>query len=352
MYSESPFKYLYDSKNDQALLNATGVDHREFSRLLSVFGPTFERYTYDEVAGLVRKKQSIKKGRPRSLPAEGCLGLVLMWFRTTGTRSRTLPLIFGLTYTPMERWLAFGKKCLFTSLSEYKPTYPSVQKVEAYKAALSVKYRHTADVAFACDGVKLNIEKPGDHYKQSKYYNGWTHGHYVSCIFVFAPDGTIPVCALNAPGCLHDSTVAEYGGVYDKLRSLYDTFGAKTVVDSAFNPGDGNYLLKSGQLDPFDPHEVLRNRDATSIRQMSEWGMYQLKSKFPRMGDTLPYEEKGHRGYDLSLMVRLYNHQCSTIGMNQIVNTYMFNSSPERRYFGFANTDPTADAWVDVQFAG
>lgn len=124
------------------------------------------------------------------------------------------------------------------------------------------------------------------------------------------------------------------------------------MVDSAFNPGDGNYLLKSGQLDPLDPQELLRNRDATSIRQMSEWGMYQLKAKFPRMADTLPYEEKGNRGYDLSLMVRLYNHQCCTIGMNQILNTYMFNSSAERRYFGYANTDPTANAWVDMHFAG
>jgi DDE superfamily endonuclease len=145
-------------------------------------------------------------------------------------RSRVLPLIFGLTSTPMERWLAFGKRCLFQALSDYKPTFSN---------ALCVKYRHAADVAFACDGAKINIQKPVNHYKQSKYYNGWTHGHYVSCIFVFAPDGTITVCALNAPGCLHDSTVAEYGGVYDKLRSLFQLFVAKTVADSAFSPGVG-----------------------------------------------------------------------------------------------------------------
>ena len=29
-YSTSPFEYLYNSLNDQALLNATGCDHRAF----------------------------------------------------------------------------------------------------------------------------------------------------------------------------------------------------------------------------------------------------------------------------------------------------------------------------------
>jgi DDE superfamily endonuclease len=170
---------------------------------------------------------------------------VLMWFCTTGSNSRTLPLIFGLTNTPMERWLSFGKSCLFSVLSEYKPTFPNAIKVEAYKVALSVKYRHAVDVAFACDGVKIPIAKPGDHFKQSKYYNGWTHGHYVSCIFVFAPDGTIPVCVLNAPGCLHGSTVADYGGVYDKLRSLCNFYGPKTVVDSAFTMVESLYKLRN-----------------------------------------------------------------------------------------------------------
>jgi hypothetical protein len=80
--------------------------------------------------------------------------------------------------------------------------------------------------------------------------------------------------------------------------------------------------------------------------------MHQLKATFPRMADTLPYEEKGNRGYELSLMVRLNNHHCSTIGMNQILHTFMLDTSPERRYFCFPNTDPTANAWLDIHFAG
>jgi hypothetical protein len=41
-YKDSPFKYLYDSGNDQALLNACGVDHEEFSKLLCLFEPLYQ----------------------------------------------------------------------------------------------------------------------------------------------------------------------------------------------------------------------------------------------------------------------------------------------------------------------
>ena len=57
-YSESPFKYLYESKDDQALLNACGVDHKEFSKLLSQFEPFYRMYILDENNGIIRKKNT------------------------------------------------------------------------------------------------------------------------------------------------------------------------------------------------------------------------------------------------------------------------------------------------------
>jgi hypothetical protein len=348
-YKDSPFKYLYTSKNDQALLNACGVDHEEFTNLLNVFGPYFQKYTYDQHTGRI-KVVTTKRGRPRSLDAIGCLGLVLFWYRTKGAAGRTICLVFGITNTPLDRWLLFGKLLLFESLKHYKPTIPSERRVQSYIDALGTKYPHAKDVGFACDGAKFNIQKPPGDIEQSKYYNGWTRGHYISCIFVFAPDGTIPITVLNAPGSLHDSAVAFYGGVYDELQELYNKFGVRTVVDSAFKIGEGNFLLKSAQTDP-DVEEgqdpipaVLANRDATSIRQLAEWGMHQIRCKFPRMDDTIRYEEKGLRRLDLSLMIRLYNHQCETIGMNQILNTFMLQVSKEKKYFSYGGSlDATAN---------
>lgn len=345
-YNDSPFKFLFESKDDQALLNATGVDHLEFGRLLSKFAPLFNMYKIDERDGLIKPRIS-KKGRKRSLDAIGCLGLVLMWFRTKGAMSRTLPLVFGLTFTPMVRWLCFGKRCLFVALSDFKPKLPDEFQCNRYKGAIAAKYREQAGVAFAVDGLKLPIQKSTNDMVQRRFYNGWTHGHYVSSIFLFAPDGTIPACSINAPGCWHDSTVADYGGVYEKMERLYKDFGAKTVVDSAFKIGDGEFLVRSrqdGGIHIAGEEHFRKARAATAIRQLSEWGMHQIQSKFPRMTDTLLWEEVGKRRIDITLMVRLYNHQVQTVGMNQILSTFMSESSAERSYFGHANLSIDEDA--------
>ena len=70
----------------------------------------------------------------------------------------------------------------------------------------------------AIDGVKFDVCKPGTNEKQSVFYNGWTHGHYISNVFVFAPNGTIVAMVINAPGALHDSTLMEMGKLYDKME--------------------------------------------------------------------------------------------------------------------------------------
>ena len=137
--------------------------------------------------------------------------------------------------------------------------------------------------------------------------------------------------------------------MYDKLEKLHDQYQAKTVVDSAFQIGNGNFLLKSSQTDPVGTvEELLRNREATAIRQLSEWGMKQFRCKFPRICKAvIPWEERGQRRLDLGLMVRLYNHQVSTIGMNQILTTFMPERSPEIAYFNYGAIDETGDVVVN-----
>ena len=45
---------------------------------------------------------------------------------------------------------------------------------------------------------------------QSQYYNGWKHDHYVTSVFVFAPDGKIVAMTVNGPGVLHDSDMKKW----------------------------------------------------------------------------------------------------------------------------------------------
>ncbi len=84
------------------------------------------------------------------------------------------------------------------------------------------------------DGLKLYLEQSGDVVLQNMFYNGWTHDPYVSSVFVFGPDGTIPIAAINYPGCFHDSQIADWGKIYRKLETVFNNNGEKCVVDSAF----------------------------------------------------------------------------------------------------------------------
>jgi hypothetical protein len=130
---------------------------------------------------------------------------------------------------------------------------------------------------------------------------------------------------------MHDSTMAQYG-VYHKLRELYDKHGATVVVDSAFSRGAYPFLIKSSQEDPAgEPEAVLAHRDATSIRQLSEWGMRMIQAQFPRVTEPIQYEVKGERRIILHLMVLLYNFQTSEIGINQILNSFMHDKN---NYYG------------------
>jgi hypothetical protein len=338
-YSDSAFKTLLDSNNDQSLLNACGHDHASFQSLIELFQPIYVSHFPSRISGFIEPvaitSTGKRKGRTRHLDAAGCLGLVLMWYRTRGAVSRSLCLMFGLTETPMLCWLKFGKRILLYVLQHHPDARikkPTGTEILAYKTAISTQYHHVPDVWAACDGLKLSMQASMDDATQNMFYNGWTHGHYISCIFVFAPNGKICICSLNSLGCWHDSTQADHGGVYDKIEEVFNATGGKVVIDAAFALGQRGYFIKSAQLDPLDAEELLTNRDATSVRQLSEWGMRQIQAKFPRLKDDMPYEEQGERKVTLNLMVLLYNFQTARVGMNQILNTYMLEQSPDANF--------------------
>ena len=120
-------------------------------------------------------------------------------------------------------------------------------KLDSYVGAVGRRHRLLEEerVCFACDGLKLPLEQAGDCVIQNMFYNGWTYDHYVSNVFVFAPDGTIVLMCINAPGAMHDSTIAHYGHMYDELEKMYLEYGVKTVVDSAFLSTRTEYLIQS-----------------------------------------------------------------------------------------------------------
>ena len=96
-------------------------------------------------------------------------------------------------------------------------------------------------------------------------------------------------------------------------------------MDSAFGSGNREFLVKSSQGNPLnaDAEEVTINRAATSIRQLSEWGMRMIQGQFPRVTDTLVFDEVGDRRVVLRLLVHLYNFNCAQVGCNEILTFFM-----------------------------
>ena len=208
---------------------------------------------------------------------------------------------------------------------------PSAKDINEYKAAFGARHPLLQDCWATMDGLKLQLQQSGNTAIQERFYNGWTHDHYVTSVFCFCPDGTIPIAFFNVPGSVHDSQVAELGNTYEKLEQVYESTGGKCCVDLAFSNHKKDYLLKSGQ-DLLGLSALTRQgqqiehqlrRQTTSARQTAEWGMLSIQASFPRVKDRFIYEERGERRIVMTMFVLLYNMRVRMVGINQIRNTYM-----------------------------
>ena len=111
---------------------------------------------------------------------------------------------------------------------------PTAHEVKLFKVLIAALYPSLCNVCGAMDRLKLRLQKAGNKHEQSMSYNNWTHDHYVSCLFLFFPNGRIGTCYINTPGTYHDSVLAEMGGVYKKIGQMHRNTGEKVVVDLAF----------------------------------------------------------------------------------------------------------------------
>jgi hypothetical protein len=328
---QSAWRRVYESGSDQALITMTGLDFETFHFIEPDFKYFYDRYSpYSKEGAIVALQldadDNVLKGHPRLMSAADGLGLVLTWTRTRGS-TMVLELIFGMTQTSILDYLAFCSHILINVLmgkEDAKIKRPAIEKNQEYKQAVLQPHPLLEDVWCTMDGLKLMLECAGDDVVQNRFYNGWTCDHYVGAVIVFCPDGTIPMCCYNVPGTVHDSNIAAIGNIYDKLGTIYNLTGGKCTVDSAFARNTYPFLIKSRKPSPdmtLDDIEVAR--DATSMRQSSEWGMRAFQSSFPRIKDRITIEYRGQRKLMMKLMIHLYNLRTRKVGINEILNVYM-----------------------------
>lgn len=329
----SPWQKIRYSGDDQSMITVTGFDCDAFNKLLNIFKPYYYNYTpwTGDKDGTTYMKLKVpynerKSGRKRIIKAHAALGLVLTWYRFRGA-AYILQGWFGFTGSHANTWLRFSRRMLLKALKmepSARVAFPDANAIEEYKKIVKANHSMLRDVYSTADGLKLHFEEMDEEVEQGKYYNGWTHGHYVTNLFCFGADGRIIKCAVNIPGSQHDSTIAEWCGFYDKLEQVFNETGGKCCVDSAFCSVDRKYIIKSGDDLTMckSAKDIGIQRQATSLRQASEWGMRAIQSAFPRLKDTIHYEKNGERVVILKLVPLLYNFRLEEVGLNQIRNVY------------------------------
>lgn len=328
----SAWNRLYESGNDQGLITLTGFDFATFRWLEGIFTPIHNSYSpFVSPEGAIVPIDNAR-GRKRLIQGKDYLALSLAWTRTRGS-NMVLQLIFGMSNTSVSMYLRFGRRILVKILRRHPLAavrVPTPEKIREYSEAIATRHPNLENVWCTMDGLKLYLQQSGIASTQNRFYNGWTHDHYVGGVYCFCPDGTIPIACYNVPGSIHDSKIAELGNIYDKLEDVYNRTGARCTADSAFSRLRAPYIIKSSQtIDPEhnDRQEYIRllriNSEATSIRQAAEWGMRALKSSFPRLKDRFVYEENGEPKLMQMMMIYLYNLRACKVGINQIRNVYM-----------------------------
>lgn len=333
----SAWRTLFGSGSEQAMISMTGFDHHAFRHVLEAFSPLYDRLTPYSESGFIKRKSQSGVGRKRTISSCDCLGLALAWYRTRGSVT-ILCMLFGITHSVCVMFIRFARRLLIKVLSKddsARVKMPSNEEIELFKGKIREKYSMLDDVYAVADGLKLQLEQSGDTVIQEMFYNGWTHDHYVGNVFVFGPNGMVIACVINAPGNMHDSCIAEWGSLYERLEEAFDRTGGRVVVDSAFSRGNYPFLIKSAQ-DEQGASTALENvqlRQATSVRQASEWGMRGFQGSFPRIKDRFIYEERGERKLMLWCTVLLFNLRTKLVGLNQILSTYMPHLGAEANLF-------------------
>ena len=179
------------------------------------------------------------------------------------------------------------------------------------------------------------IQSSGDDQEQIWYYNGWTCNNYVNAVLVFCPDGTIPIFCYNVPGTVHDSMVAIYGNIYNKLKTVFNSCGGCCIVHLAFACNNYPFLIKSEKSSlEMTLDEMDLAAEATSMRPSVEWGMQAFQALFPQVKDHIEFEEAGQWKLMIKLMILFYNLRARRVGINQILNVYMpsFNVDVNQMY--------------------
>lgn len=176
------------------------------------------------------------------------LDLIIGYTCTHGSQS-AISLIFGITRTPVSDYICFCMHILIVVLQQMDDAtikIPSEEEIRLHKEAVGHCHPLLDGVWCTMDGLKLLVECSGKSTVQIRYYNSWTCDHYIGVVFVFSPDGTIPICCYNVHGSIHDSNISTIGKMYNKLSLVYRDTDGLCIAGLDFSQANHPLIIKSG----------------------------------------------------------------------------------------------------------
>jgi hypothetical protein len=129
---------------------------------------------------------------------------------------------------------------------------------------------------------------------------------------------------VNIPGAVHDSQVANYWDVYEKLKAVFVGNGGKYTVDSMFGNLSRDFLIKilqeSFHIEDHRKQEIAC--DVPSMQQSAELEMRAFQSPMPCLKDHIKFETRVELRVVLTMMILLYNLCAWAVGINQLLSFY------------------------------
>ena len=163
---DAPWKRVLSSGRNSSVISFTGLDLHALHLLLGHFKVHYMKYTLSRrnLGGLKLISRSLRSGRPRLLCPEGCLTLVLAWFRSAVSLN-ILSILFGTTPTSSLYYLRLGMLLLLKvlhQLHEARISWPSSQEQSAYIAMISSRYPALHGCFGCIDGCRVPVHPPAN----------------------------------------------------------------------------------------------------------------------------------------------------------------------------------------------
>jgi hypothetical protein len=243
------------------------------------------RSGFNYILGLFRNHEYWQnpKRYGKSIQPEKHLGITL-WFMKTSGHQFEIQAVFGLTKSPVSRYISKGLEILCEIL--HKDSYSIVKWPNHSQKLLFARMiaqkrpiLNDSGIWGFVDGFRMPMDKFGDSDEQNAYYN-LKYSHNVGNIIVGTPDGCICWAALNLPGSWHDSKMS--GNLYEKLKKDQPNgCDFKIAADTAFRSLGGR-IVRTKKW-----NRSLRHKAIAGIRVAAEWNVRTIAGTWRRLKKNL-----------------------------------------------------------------